>query len=868
MKPLKEIVFDYITQKMYTDNKFINGVITTDIAEALGIRKSNVSTILNELIKEGKLEKSNTRPVKYRICEKQEEINTGTCFSKIVGNEGSLKNAIQLAKAAVLYPQRSLNILISAEHGSGISTFASLVYQFAVESKILQIDSPFEEINCHHYSKDISTLNNELFGLGSNHNSYFEKARGGILFIEGFDMLNVKQQALIFSFLETNYLQYDDKLVDYSDVNLILSVTSKGSGVERKVPAIIELPPLSDRPFSERLELINRFYATEAQNSNRDVKVTSESIKGLLLTKFAFNLKELRDEIMASCANAYIRVVTESDKEIFVCINDFTANVKRGLLLAKKYRESLEELLGVREYFIYGKNPEYSLDHLGTMYGDIKTQYDEMTNRGIKVESIEEVMNKHIKKFFDLYSYSIENDNKNLEHLSKIVDRRIISLVTILVDDFEKEKNVKLKSNIFYGLCLHTNSLLSQSIGSQRINNDQIVEVIQNYPDEYTAASQFVSMLKKELNLDLDIAEVVIIALFLIGSEKDDEDIKPVLLYIMHGNSTAKSLSDVTNSLTQCSNAYSYDLTLDSQSKQAVEEIKTLILKIDQGAGVIIVYDMGSIKTMVDAISEEIDVKIRYMNVPVTLLGIDIARKCSMEGDIDSVYHSVNLEYENRKRQQNLHNTAIVTLCHTGEGGALQLKNYIDSHSRLGMKTIALAISNRDILIKEILDIRKAYNIHAFVGTYDPKLFGIPYIPISSIFEVPSNNVDRILMFEPVNEMNIDYSLVYKNLSEQFTETSMTKLKTTLPSVVEELSLIYNLDGDQALGLFVHIAGLIERVLSGNSTTKNPRSDEIIKSYSDEYRIISKIIRKIEKVFKIIIDDYEIANLITMVKKI
>ena len=79
-------------------------------------------------------------------------------------------------------------------------------------------------------------------------------------------------------------------------------------------------------------------------------------------------------------------------------------------------------------------------------------------------------------------------------------------------------------------------------------------------------------------------------------------------------------------------------------------------MQIDNGQGVIVIYDMGSIQSMLDTIAQEENVKIRYIHVPITLIGIDVARKCLQEEDIDYVYHTTNLELqkclENKKNEK------------------------------------------------------------------------------------------------------------------------------------------------------------------------------------------------------------------------
>lgn len=875
MKTVKETVYEFIQQEIYSKDK--NGVETKTVAEALGLHRSNVSALLNELVKEGKLEKTTTRPVYYKLPKQMHQSTEASCFTELIGYNGSLRNAIQLAKAAILYPRSSLNVLLSSKTGCGTTYFASLMFEFAKEMGVLSKDASYVKIDCRHYSKNVSVLSDELFGTEDDlSNSCFVKAQGGMLFIDNVDLLDAKQQSLLFNFLDTGRIYSEDKskFLDCSDLFLVLACSPQSNlQINRLIPVTIELPELKERSMKERFEFINHFFKVEAANSERCIEVSMESIKALLLSDFVYNVKGLKLDIKAACANAYVRVVNEPEQNICVCVNDFKGQIKNGLLKLKSFDSEIDSLTGNREVIIYDKNitnEEYYDSNVAVdMYSEIKKQYDELANLGINDSGIANVMNTHIRNLFKKYRYyNGFDDSNNLEQLSKIVDEKIIDLVTHFFNNVKKELGIHLKSNVFYGLCLHINSLLTLNFNHQRVDDDQIVKIIEDYPQEYAASVEFAETLKEKMNLDLPIHEIVLISMFLIEADEKNDDGHPVLLYIMHGSQTASSLRDVTNSLTQCNNAYSYDLALDIGVKQAMGEIKALIEKIDCGQGIIAIYDMGSIKTILDTIAEEIDIKIRYINIPVTLIGIDVARKCSMENDIDYVYHMANLEINNMHKNEEKHNSIIITLCHTGEGGAMQLKLYIDNYSKLGMKTIALSISKRDELLKEVLELKKTYHIHSFVGTYDPKLLGIPFISIKKIFERPKEDLDRILMFEPLNASLFDYNDAYQYLEEQFKYASVPKLKTVLPDIIDKFSMYYSLTEDQRVGLFMHIACLVERLLEGKSVGSNTDKNKIISLFEDDYNAIVKILKILEKTFKIIIDDNEIVTIIMIVKKI
>ena len=294
MKTVKTTIYEYIQKEIYSDSQNQEGLQTKDIAAALNLHRPNVSATLNELVKEGKLVKTNTRPVYYKLASSHYQSSDESCFNEMIGANGSLKNAIQLAKAAILYPNYSLNVLLSAKVGCGTTYFASLIHKFAIEQKVLAANAPFVYVDCRHYHKNIAMLDEMIFGADDNYQkSYFYQAKQGILFIDNVELLDAKQLSRLYSFLETGQIFLDEqaKYYDCSDVILILSTVSTNSPVARLVPVIIELPELKARPLKERLELINHLFQIEATNSKRDIEVTIESIKALLLADIDYNIK-------------------------------------------------------------------------------------------------------------------------------------------------------------------------------------------------------------------------------------------------------------------------------------------------------------------------------------------------------------------------------------------------------------------------------------------------------------------------------------------------------------------------------------------------------------------------------------------------
>ncbi len=874
MKTSKDMILEFVREQIYSKKGFENGIETKDVAKSLNMQRSNVSTALNELVKEGKLEKSSTRPVLYSLATQKNLVSEDSCFNQLIGQNGSLRTSIQLAKAAILYPNKSLNIGISAKPGCGSSSFATLIYQFAKESRVLSQEAPFVKVSLYGFRNNAELIDEALFGKNGNlKTSSFEKARNGVLFIDKIEYLNAKQISRIHDFLDTGRV-YDENHVnfeDYSDVILIVGGDlSAGIIALEKMPIFIELPELKDRPMDEVFELVNYFFSIEANNSKRSIEVTIEAIEALLLAEYSFNAKELALSIKVACANAYVRVVDNPNSNIQVCLDDFKPQVRKGLLKKKTHGKDLSFIENHGSSIFYDKDTgyqKYSDFYSDTdIYSEINSRYSQMMDKGIKQSSIEQVINTHIENLYYRF-YHTSNGVEGINQLEKIVDPEIVRDVQTWMDSVAKRLNREFNTNVFYGLCLHINALLTSKQNLGKIGDEQAVSIITDFPEEFAASSRLADLIKFRYNQELKINDIALITMFLVKSDEDEQG-KVKLLYIFHGNGTASSLRDVTNALTRSNHTYAYDLQLDKPTETAMEEIRELIQKIDEGPGVIVMYDMGSIKTMLDTLSEEMDVKIRMVQVPVTMIGIDIARKCVMDSDIDSVYHATHLNSLTRYEEKEKLNKIIVTLCETGDGGATQLKHYIDQYSKLRMKTFPLAVSNRKDLIKEIINLKKTYDIHCFVGTFDPKLYGIPFISISKVFSNPKEVLDKILLFEPIYTKTIDYAQIYTYLEETLVYTPLAKIKSTLPGVIDELSIFYELDESQKIGLFMHIVSLIENLLAGRPSKKNKDMDRILRDYNESYKNVSRILKVLEKTFNIMINNHEVATIIMVLEKL
>ena len=82
------------------------------------------------------------------------------------------------------------------------------------------------------------------------------------------------------------------------------------------------------------------------------------------------------------------------------------------------------------------------------------------------------------------------------------------------------------------------------------------------------------------------------------------------------------------------------------------------------------------------------------------------------------------------------------------------------------------------------------------------------------------------------------------------------------------MEIIYSLSADQKVGLFVHIACLLENCKQGVCKQACKDADAILEDYPEDFKVVSKVLKPLEKAFKVIIDDNQVAAIIMILNKL
>lgn len=645
MKLKKEQVLEFITE--YSSDLIHDEfpkITTRFLSEKLKMQRTNISSILNQLVNEGKLVKYNGRPVLYQLADENTSGN-GDVFEQLVGYDSSLKEAIASAKAAVLYPEGNPTILITAKHGSGVSHFAKTVFRFAQASGKLKTRAPWILWDCKTLFNDQDKFQ-EIFLGDHEKEGILKKASGGMLILENIDVVSERNLDWLLAFLRGEKIQGQDEWPWQKDYHCITIFSTMKDTNEMMLNLLrgqmdfrISLPSLEERSIEERFLILQKFFKEEAKAMDRMIEVDTSILHALLLYKVTDDIKGLKNDIHTGCANSYVRSYNTEKKTIVLLMSDFPNYVRKGIMYYRSYKNEIDEMIknGCKYTFYKNQMLRDNKTAKKDIYQSIDARKRDLERHALTEEEINMAVSNQLESEFEEYFEQLCERVDSIDTLNKMVSEKLISLTRKFLLKAAEQLSCEFSKEIFCGICLHVNSCLIKVSKKQRISNEEIARLLSKYPMHYELVKEFQVELGKEFNVKLNVDDLIFLLMFLLEAKKDVNESKVVTLIAMHGSHAASSIAAVVNVLSDDSNVQAFDMDLDKNVRIVYEELKEKIIKIDQGKGILLIYDMGSIHTMAESIAQETKIAIRCAEVPITLVGIAGSSKAAEMKTLDEV---------------------------------------------------------------------------------------------------------------------------------------------------------------------------------------------------------------------------------------
>ncbi|MBU3218424.1 sigma 54-interacting transcriptional regulator [Clostridium estertheticum] len=721
------------------------------------VSKNYVSKILNDC------DNNNNSP---ETNEDLQEYNSNNSFSKLVGFDGSLKKCITRAIASISYPPFGLPTLIIGESGTGKTLFAEFMYRYALQQKIVKENAPFKVLNCADYGDNPQLLLSILYGhkkgsfTGADNDTVglVENANNGVLFLDEIHRLPPKGQEMLFSLLDRGQFRRLGETSNERKVNIFfIGATTENIdssllvSFRRRIPMLISVPSLNVRPIRERIQLINSFFQEECNRINCKIFIDGKIIKTFALKNYRGNVGQLRSEIQVVCANAYVENINNIKGEMNIGFNEILYNNFFGDETNSNNNSLSEINISLNDNVFIPKindnniikDTKYSLPE--DIYVKIEEKYNELKKLHMSLDEMNKILWIFILDNFNkIGSDSKESSDFNdLDNFKYIISDKIIVILENFLKNLKlKYPNKTINKRLILNLGMHINEAIKRIRFNSEIYNPNIIYIKEKIKVEFNLACELVIELEKEEKVKIPEDETCFIAMYIkeLLKTKHKKD-KIGLIILCHGK-VATEMVNVVNKLMDVDFPIAIDMPLDVSPSKIFEKTIEISKILNNGGGILFLSDMGSLINVGDIVNKRTGIETRTIDRVDLLTVLDAVRKVYIaEESLDDIYYSlINSKYKvpmvsfNDSKKP----SALIAMCLTGRGIAIKIRDELAAKYE-DVSIINLGLLDDD-LNQNIDNLKKKYNIVAIVGTINPGIDGIKFIPFDGNFIKDNKN--------------------------------------------------------------------------------------------------------------------------------
>ncbi len=877
----------------------------SELAEQLNLSRQVTSHYLNRLLEQQKAVKTDTRPVywsAWKAAQGEEGAawgqegasqgqagatpsqpgslrEPGDVFSVLIGAGGSQRNITMQCKAAVNYPPDGLPILIIGESGVGKSFMAGLVCSYARSQNAIPGNAPFVVLNCADYANNPELLSAALFGYKkgsftgavSDKTGLLKEADGGMLFLDEVHRLSYENQEKLFVFMDTGrYRPLGDSSWKEARVRFIFATTEKPEDVlletfRRRITVQVNVPSMMERPLSERLELLHRFYEKEAGKVGRDMEIDKKVVSVLCFSKMKGNIGKLKNLVQLSCANAYFRhggsgmlQVTMADlpQEAWT-MPDGRAEGPKSMVVSAAGEGSPTP---------YREQADGGAGQLLQLFADIgQTDYKQFSE---------------LAPGFLLRFKRCAMDILRGEHRGEIQGGDVLrELYTHICTKVMARYGVRGQREMIGRMYALTEATVVRDL--PELSDGRLADY---FGAVMPRAFYVAGKLEEELDNCFFAAGSLgggpllrfICSFFL--SECIAEHIEFRGLIAAHGDSTASSIQAVAN---QVCGTYVYeaiDMPMDASVEETIQKVKQYLEHENTGKGVILLVDMGSLSQMYSSIKASVSGDLLIVNNLTTCIALDIGfkmvRKMAFKEIAEAAGNGypVSVQYFEGVAKGN----NIIVSCMSGVGIADKIKD---------MLVRVLGEDGLDIISMEYRELRRllAENQEDYFSKTKlilttSNLSGDISVPWINIYDLIGGAGERkiwaylrsFLGPEKLELLNREFVKFFslEGIVSRLQFLNPTVVINEVENVIMRYEQHYHLElpGRTKLNLYMHIAFMIERLMTGEqdqeeSVTLSPQESAFC-------QVSEHIFKDIENRYHISLNQYELSLLYELFRRV
>lgn len=870
---------DAATRELSADT--VSSFATAQIAQGCHVSRSLASQYLNELVRSGLAVKVNERPVLFfhkvglerflqaRLsrCEydsmsalfAEAKVGEAHDFDKAIGFDLSYGACIDQLKNAVRYPPNGLPVLLVGEHGTGKQLMSELTYEFGVGCGVLAKTSKYELIDCAKYDQDETSFERDVFGEGDNGGAV-GRAAGGIVFIKRFDHLSYTSRELLLQYI----CRREESRSDIPVPRFLLA-TSRESDNEavkaaaRCIPIIISLPRLADRGVEERTQLVMHYLRVEGRRAAADVSVSRGALRALINTNFEDNVDGLRSCITNCCASAY-----SSSEPGHLVIRAY--NLPPEVLSSSEPHPDDNQLVSGSQR---NSDPFARVVSLfQRLVAPVKPWRDGAIGFGELYASAARVM----RDYSDYLDFE-EGGNSRVDSYERLINP--------VVEDANRMYGTELTRKVSHVVAqsVYTQLRESTQLARWRKENASRIRLLlsalaQNLGGIRPVVDQIASQTKTALGIDLDELSMTLLYLEIQQSVISTNGPRDYLgVVICHGYSTATSIADAVDRILHQHVFEAIDMTYEQELDDAVGQLARLLEKYSNCKSVAILVDMGSLERVSEAVGDLANCDVYIVNNVSTGLALEVGSALMSHADLGDIFRRLESEGSCAPCHSLIRGAgrdcAVLFCSESGMEAADRIRQLIgDSVS--GSLEIRLITADFNDLARngDRAQPFAAYKVKAIVGTMDPGIASVPFVALEDIlYQGSSEVIDKALKPslgpEGIAEFhaNLLRNLTLKNVLGAITILNPEMLYFEADRAVERLTELSGerIDARRRIGVYVHLCGLIERLVTKNFVDTYPDIDDFESRHGDFIAAFRSAFAEMSKRYRVEIPLSEIA---------
>lgn len=697
-------------------------------------------------------------------------------FQNFIGYDGSLMNQISQAQAAILYPPKGLHCLLYGPSGVGKSYLAELMHSFACGTENFGENPPYFAFNCADYADNPQLLLAQLFGYNKgsftgadrDRKGVVEMCNGGILFLDEVHRLPPEGQEILFYLMDKGKFRRLGEVDTHRESRLmVIAATTENPQssllltFRRRIPMIIEIPPLKERPLEERLEFIRRFFWQESSTLGQYIVVKKEVLQYLMSMDYAGNVGQVKSDIKVCCAKAFLESKRKKTKNIEIDFKCLAGNIK-GASRTDYTEESLRLIREDMHFHPEDMPKKQRADELENwdIYGTLERTYNRLVERGVSEEEISSKLSSEIEAQLSRDIRKIETSRFSGDEMETIVGAEVMK-ITRDIYQAAKREIPDLREELICPLAVHIKMALQRSErGTRAATGVQNFKV--RHQEEYGTARAIWEEISRKYYVKVPEEEINFLAMYLYRfRERAGAGKKRISVLVVSHGAVACGMAEVANAVLGTDHAKGLEMNLMDSPAEMTEKVIQAASILNQGRGIIILADMGSLMLVGDKIRERLGIPVGIVGRTDTMMVIEAVRRTLWTDDsLEKIVEELDVKYlstppETSKKQRR---KAVLCLCITGGGAALELQNFVQERLKSSLNGIEVLVRGyiEAMDVNEIIGkVEEEYEILAIVGTIDPEQEKYPFLSVQMMYQGDGlSSLRRILKRRRLMEEN------------------------------------------------------------------------------------------------------------------